>query len=117
MSISHAFGPDSSLASGNNDTEPTVSSTPVYNAESFTCANLINSKQRNMCFDTPGLLQALIESEKLAKENCQEQFKDERWNCSGFAMLTESNVTKYGNYIILNKDILAPGTTFDIAFF
>lgn len=50
-----------------------------------------------MCFKTPGLLNAIRDAEQLAKQECEEQFKFAKWNCSGFAMTTPTNVTKQGN--------------------
>ena len=97
VSLSNAFGSGSSLSSS---TISNSSSSSPSEAKKFSCANLTNSKQRTMCYETSGLLQALIDAEKLAKEKCEEQFEFERWNCYGFAMLTSSNVTKYGNYKI-----------------
>lgn len=71
--------------------------TPVYlNNQTFTCHNLTNANQRIMCFTTPGLLKAIVDAEQLARKECSNQLEYERWNCSGFAVITPSNVTKYG---------------------
>ncbi|NP_001292181.1 uncharacterized protein LOC100636289 [Amphimedon queenslandica] len=70
--------------------------TPVYlNNQTFTCHNLTNANQRIMCFTTPGLLKAIVDAEQLARKECSNQLEYERWNCSGFAVITPSNVTKY----------------------
>lgn len=102
LSKGSSFGPDSStvepLIPSDNSTESN-NSTTLYDEDTptFTCRNLTNSAQRIMCYKTPGLLKAIIDAEKLARKECIEQFRYERWNCSGFAMTTSSNITKQGN--------------------
>jgi hypothetical protein len=48
-----------------------------------------------MCYNTPNLLKALKEAERIGRTNCENLFKDEKWNCTGFSILTASNTTKY----------------------
>ena len=93
---SQAFSPDSIVVTeATNTTDPSSLPTPL-----FTCRDLRTRSQRDLCYDTPGLLEILIKSEQLAKEECEFWFKDHKWKCYGFSMLTPNNVTKRGLLVI-----------------
>ncbi|CAG2108437.1 unnamed protein product [Medioppia subpectinata] len=41
----------------------------------------LRKKQRRLVRDNPGVLKALAKAKKMAINECQNQFKDRRWNC------------------------------------
>ena len=93
-----AFSPDSIVETETtNTTDPSSRS---LSAPLFTCRDLRMRSQRDLCYDTPGLLEILLKSEQLAKEECEFWFKDHQWKCFGFSMLTPNNVTKRGLLVI-----------------
>lgn len=47
-------------------------------------AGLVND-QRQLCRDKPDLMISIGKGAKLGVEECQKQFKDQRWNCSTVA--------------------------------
>ena len=49
-----------------------------------------------VCHDHPDLVTALQIAEKMAREECQEAFHRERWNCSSFSLLNPPNITNRG---------------------
>ena len=49
-----------------------------------------------VCRDHPDLVAALRFAEIVAREECQEAFQTERWNCSSFSILKAPNITKKG---------------------
>lgn len=81
-----------------NTTSPVNASDSANNAieQSFTCHNLSSTYQRRLCIKTPGLLEAIKDAEKLARQECVDQLMYEKWNCSEFSVLRPNNVTKYG---------------------
>ncbi|XP_028603108.2 protein Wnt-16 isoform X1 [Podarcis muralis] len=50
--------------------------------EKLGCANLpLNGRQKDLCKKHPNLLPSIREGARLGIEECQSQFKHERWNC------------------------------------
>lgn len=50
-----------------------------------------------VCGNHPDLYPILMYAEQMAKIECEKQFKDELWNCSGYSLLKEPNVTRGGS--------------------
>lgn len=44
--------------------------------------NTLRTKQRRLVRENPGVLAALVRGTDLAINECQHQFRNERWNCS-----------------------------------
>lgn len=59
---------------------------------SFDSSNQI----RYICVANPGLFPILKYAEQLGKKTCEEDFQNEHWNCSGFSLLRQPNITKGG---------------------
>ena len=49
-------------------------------------------------------------AEQLAKKNCEELFKNEHWNCSGFSLLNPPNITTRGRFTAILKVVLTVQT-------
>ena len=49
-----------------------------------------------ICIEHQELFPILKYAEKLAKKTCEECFQNELWNCSGFSLLRQPNITKGG---------------------
>lgn len=44
------------------------------------------------------LFPVLLMAERIAKEECESRFKNEVWNCSGFSLLKQPNISRRGKF-------------------
>ena len=44
------------------------------------------------------LFPVLLMAERIAKEECENRFKNEVWNCSGFSLLKQPNISRRGRF-------------------
>ena len=69
---------------------------PVFNR--IDCKRSFDSSahKKFICFQRPDLFPILTYAEQVAKKTCEEDFKNELWNCSNFSLLKEPLITKGG---------------------
>jgi hypothetical protein len=80
-------------------TSPTQPPTPqTFNI--IDCYRSFDSPdQRNyICLEHEELFAILRYAERIGTTTCEENFQHEHWNCSGFSLLRQPNVTKGGMY-------------------
>ena len=56
-------------------------------------------QKKYICLDRPDLFPILRYAEQVAKKTCEEDFRHELWNCSGFSLLKQPAITKGGELI------------------
>ena len=65
------------------------------------CRNSMDTNEQiiYICRENPELFYILKFAEHLAKRMCENEFKHELWNCSGFSILQEPKLTRSGTYM------------------
>ena len=94
--LSSCFQPTMSEEQG---TELPTTSTPTLTINRRECfATEFDSKDQRtfICRTNPKLFPILKYAEQVARKACEEDFKQERWNCSHFSLLKQPNITKTG---------------------
>ena len=68
----------------------------------------LTPRQRDICRDDMLLMGSVVEGASLAAKECQEQFKNEKWNCSSFSHKSAALglMTKSCKYEPRTQDIL-----------
>lgn len=56
----------------------------------------LSDTQRAMCLRQPELIPVIEGAEEAAREACGQQFRNDRWNCSGFNFLKTYQPRTYG---------------------
>lgn len=64
------------------------------------CANSpgLIQKQREMCKSAPDAVVAVGDGIRLASSECQYQFRNNRWNCTGI-----ENPSAFGHVVVIGK--------------
>ena len=72
--------------------------TPPSNLNILECFERLDNSDQvvYVCGKHPDMIPILMYAESLGKQTCESAFKDHLWNCSGFSILREPNVTKGG---------------------
>ena len=81
-------------------TELPTTSTPTLSINRSACiATEFDSKDQLLfiCRNNPKLFPILKFAEQVARKACEEDFKQEKWNCSHFSLLKQPNITKTGD--------------------
>ena len=56
----------------------------------------LSDTQRTMCLRQPELIPVIEGAEEAARTACGQQFRNDRWNCSGFNFLKKEQFRRYG---------------------
>lgn len=56
----------------------------------------LSHSQRTVCIRQPELIPVIEGAEEAAREACEQQFGNDRWNCSGFEFLNASPARTHG---------------------
>lgn len=69
---------------------------PIFNFKE--CRSSMDTSEQviYICVNNPGLFPILKYAESLAKRLCEDEFKNDLWNCSGFSILREPMLSKSG---------------------
>ena len=75
--------------------------TPPSNLNILECYERLDTSDQvvYICGKHPDMIPILMYAERLGRQTCESAFKDELWNCSGFSILNEPNITKRGMLI------------------
>lgn len=89
---------DLSLSSTATPLTNTSSTSPPLVFDLLECKNDFDTIDQAIfvCIKHPQLYHVLKYAEALAKARCEEDFQHELWNCSGFSLLREPNITRGG---------------------
>ena len=66
------------------------------------CKNVydLSDTQRARCLRQPELIPVIERAEETGREACEQQFRNERWNCSGFNFLQMHQPRRFGTLYI-----------------
>lgn len=91
------------------DTNSTTATVQIEEFPSFSprmCRTIFDTSQQisYVCGRHRDLFPVLLMAERRAKLECERQFKNEFWNCSGFSLLKAPNISKSGKYLAIYMD-------------
>lgn len=101
-------------AEDTSDTNSTTETVQIEKFPSFSprmCRTIFDTSHQisYVCGRHRDLFPVLLMAERKAKLECERQFKNEFWNCSGFSLLKAPNISRSGKYIQLFAYILVGG--------
>ena len=94
----------SAHAQQTSDTNSTTATVQIEEFPSFSlrmCRTIFDTSQQisYVCGRHRDLFPVLLMAERRAKLECERQFKNEFWNCSGFSLLKAPNISRSGKYL------------------